>query len=56
VHGQAHYDTILTFEALDAWLERLSAAPLVTALDTETDSLDPMRARIVGISFSTAAG
>ena len=45
------YDTILTWEAFDAWLAQLQAAALV-ALDTETNSLDEMRAEIVGISFS----
>ena len=49
------YETITTWERLDAWLTRLSAAPLV-AIDTETDSLDGMRARIVGISFATEPG
>jgi len=49
------YDTILSFEQLDAWLARLRAAPLC-ALDTETDSLDPMLARIVGISFADKPG
>jgi DNA polymerase-1 len=49
------YDTILSFEQLDAWLARLRAAPLV-AVDTETDSLDPMAARIVGISFADKPG
>jgi DNA polymerase-1 len=50
-----HYETILTFEQLDAWIARLRAAPLC-ALDTETDSLDPMAARIVGISFADKPG
>jgi DNA polymerase-1 len=45
------YETVLTREALAAWLEKVRAAELV-ALDTETDSLDPMRARVVGISLS----
>ena len=49
------YETILSFERLDAWLARLRAAPLC-ALDTETDSLDPMAARIVGISFADQPG
>ena len=49
------YDTILSFEQLDAWIARLRAAPLC-ALDTETDSLDPMAARIVGISFADQPG
>ncbi|MEO8299695.1 MAG: DNA polymerase I, partial [Burkholderiales bacterium] len=50
-----HYETVLSWEQLDAWLARLRAAELV-ALDTETDSLDPMRARIVGISFALTPG
>jgi DNA polymerase-1 len=49
------YETVLTRERLAHWLERIAAAELV-ALDTETDSLDGMRARIVGISFATEPG
>jgi DNA polymerase-1 len=49
------YETVLTRERLDAWIERLRESPLA-ALDTETDSLDPMRARIVGISFAVKPG
>jgi len=49
------YETIFTREALDTWITRLRAASLA-ALDTETDSLDPMRARIVGISFAVQPG
>jgi DNA polymerase-1 len=41
--------------SLSHWLERLRGRQLV-ALDTETDSLDPMRARIVGISFAVEPG
>ncbi len=50
-----HYDTILDWALFDAWLAKLTAASLV-AVDTETDSLDPMRAKIVGISFAVKAG
>ena len=50
-----HYETIFDRDQLAAWLARLQAAPLA-ALDTETDSLDPMRARIVGISFAVQPG
>ncbi|MBC7698928.1 DNA polymerase I [Aquabacterium sp.] len=50
-----HYDTILDWPAFDAWLVRIQAAPLV-AFDTETDSLEPMKARIVGLSFSDQVG
>ncbi|GKT18368.1 DNA polymerase I [Acidovorax sp. SUPP2522] len=49
------YDTVLTWEAFDAWFARLQAAELV-AIDTETTSLDEMRAEIVGISWSVEAG
>ncbi|QHE85254.1 DNA polymerase I [Hydrogenophaga sp. BPS33] len=49
------YDTILTWPMFDDWLQRVQAAELV-ALDTETTSLDEMRAEIVGISFSVKPG
>lgn len=49
------YDTVLTWEALDAWLAKLQAAEL-TAIDTETSSLDEMVAQIVGLSFSVTPG
>ncbi len=49
------YETISTWERLDAWLAQIDLVPLV-AVDTETDSLDGMRARIVGISFATEPG
>ena len=52
---ERQYDTIFTFEQLDAWIAKLQAAEL-SALDTETDSLDAMRARIVGISFAVEPG
>ncbi|MEY2653162.1 MAG: hypothetical protein RLZZ524_189, partial [Pseudomonadota bacterium] len=52
---ERRYDCITTLDALDAWIARLRAAPLA-ALDTETDSLDAMRARIVGISFAVRPG
>jgi DNA polymerase I len=49
------YDTVLTWEAFDAWLAKISAAPL-TAIDTETTSLHEMQAQIVGISLSVTPG
>ncbi|MBN9342417.1 MAG: DNA polymerase I [Comamonadaceae bacterium] len=49
------YDTILNWADFDQWLARLLKADLV-ALDTETDSLDALRAQIVGISFSVQPG
>jgi DNA polymerase I len=49
------YQTITDTAALTALVERLWTTPLV-ALDTETTSLDPMQARLVGISVSWAPG
>jgi DNA polymerase-1 len=49
------YEMVLGLDRLQDWMERLRAAPLA-ALDTETDSLDPMRARIVGLSFAVEPG
>jgi DNA polymerase-1 len=49
------YRTITSQEALDEWLAKLAAAPLIS-FDTETDSLDYMQARIVGLSFAAAPG
>ncbi|CAN7660343.1 DNA polymerase I [Trinickia sp. LjRoot230] len=48
------YETVQTWEHFDSWLARIDAAPL-TSLDTETTSLDPMVAQIVGISLSVGA-
>ncbi len=49
------YETILDWAALDRWLDRLRGAELA-AVDTETTSLDAMRAEIVGVSFSIVPG
>src|SRR6266851_4790987 len=49
------YHKILSQDALDTWLAKLAAAPLMS-FDTETDSLDYMQARIVGLSFAVAPG
>lgn len=49
------YHTILTEAQLDEWLAKIHSAEL-TAIDTETDSLDEMVAQIVGISFSVQIG
>ena len=49
------YDTVLTWQDFDTWFAKLQAADLV-ALDTETTSLDEMRAEIVGLSFSVTPG
>ena len=49
------YETVLSREGLQAWIERVQSGALI-ALDTETTSLDPMQARLVGLSLSDAAG
>ncbi len=49
-HIEVSYETILTEAQLDAWLGRLDAAQLVS-IDTETTCLNPMQAKLVGISF-----
>jgi DNA polymerase-1 len=49
------YETVLAKSQLDAWIAKLRAADEF-AFDTETDSLDPMRANLVGISFSVEPG
>jgi DNA polymerase-1 len=55
VRPAGRYETVVTIEALEGWLQRIAAAPLV-ALDTETTSLAYMRAELVGISLAVTAG
>jgi DNA polymerase-1 len=52
---EVSYETVLTEEAFEKWLERIENAKLV-ALDTETTSLDYMEAEIVGISLCVEPG
>ena len=52
---RAGYATILDGPSFDTWLSKIESAELV-ALDTETTSLDPFAARLVGISFAVAPG
>ncbi|MCG9661060.1 DNA polymerase I [Vibrio mediterranei] len=49
------YETILTEESFNSWLEKLKSAPVI-AFDTETDSLDYMVANLVGLSFAIEEG
>ena len=49
------YQTVLTEAQLQAWVVKLGAADEF-AFDSETDSLDPQRARLVGLSFSVEPG
>ena len=50
-----NFETILSNAQLDIWLAKLQVASLI-CVDTETTSLDPMTAKIVGLSFSIEAG
>ncbi len=52
---QKHYEAVFTEAQLDQWIEKINAAAL-TALDTETTSLDALRAELVGISLCCEAG
>ena len=47
----AAYETVQTLERLEAWVTRARAAQAV-AVDTETSSLDAMRADLVGVSLA----
>ncbi|MGZ5033087.1 MAG: DNA polymerase I [Usitatibacter sp.] len=49
------YETVLDMASLDRWIARAASAP-ITCVDTETTSLDPMIAQIVGLSLSVTAG
>ena len=49
--GELQAETVTTRAALDAWLARVQVADRV-AIDTETTSLDPHAARLVGISLA----
>ncbi|MEO9216062.1 MAG: DNA polymerase I, partial [Rhodanobacter sp.] len=49
------YELVTTQEQLTIWLQQLHGAELI-AFDTETTSLDAMRADIVGISFAVEPG
>ena len=50
-----HYEAVLDEAALARWLAAIDGAAL-TSFDTETTSLDPMQARIVGVSLSIEPG
>ena len=52
---QVEYETVLTWDAFEKWLQKIIEAPLV-AFDTETNSLDYMNAEIVGLSLAVADG
>ncbi len=53
--AEEQYETVLTVEHLERWIDKLATAELF-AFDTETTSLDYMRAELVGVSFSVRPG
>jgi len=52
--SEKDYQTVLTKKDFSEWLEKIKTATLV-AVDTETISLDYMRAELVGISIAVEA-
>jgi DNA polymerase-1 len=52
---EARYELVLSLPDLERWVACAQAAGVV-AVDTETDSLDSMRARLVGVSLSVTPG
>jgi DNA polymerase I len=53
--GFGPYETVVTADALRVWVAGAVACGRV-AMDTETDGLDAMRARLVGLSLAVAPG
>ena len=51
LQGQGFQEMIVDQDRFQFWLDLLAKADLI-AFDTETTSLDPMRAQVVGISFA----
>jgi len=51
----SRYETITDMATFERWVQRLEAAELF-AFDTETTSLDYMRAEVVGLSFALEPG
>jgi len=50
-----HYQTLQSLAQLDAWIDRMQHAELVS-MDTETTGLAPMTAQLVGMSFAIEPG
>ena len=51
---ELNYTTVLDGVTFNQWLDKLQKAELI-AFDTETTSLDPMQAELVGLSFAVNA-
>jgi len=52
---ETSYETVLDKKVFESWLKKLNEAEAF-AFDTETTSLDYMKARIVGVSFAVKIG
>ncbi|XPF93194.1 DNA polymerase I [Colwellia sp. RE-S-Sl-9] len=52
---KSEYDTVLTKAAFEDWLSKLKSAEYF-AFDTETTSVNYMKAKLVGLSFCVEAG
>lgn len=52
---QAKYETVLDKKLFEQWIQRLKQVKQF-AFDTETTSLDYMKARVVGVSFAIEVG
>ncbi len=50
-----NYETVFTEDALDKWIQKLASVSSF-AFDTETTSIDYMKAELVGVSFSCEVG
>jgi DNA polymerase-1 len=50
-----NYETVLDAESFERWAKKLDEAPLA-CWDTETSSIDPFNAHLVGLAFSVAPG
>ena len=50
-----HYETVLDDATLERWMQAIAHADLV-CFDTETTGLDPLEAKIVGLSFAIEPG
>ncbi len=55
VNDSVQYETVMDRDRFEDWIARISEADLI-AFDTETTSLDPMQAELVGVSLSVEAG
>lgn len=54
-HTSPDYEAIFDLERLEHWIENARERGVV-AVDTETDSLDAMSAKLVGVSLAVATG